>query len=136
MVSGTSADGSGSPVFRGVRKPNSGGVWENAFQPVRGVLDRPSASSPELFGADEMHFPPVSRSMNGTTSSVVTGTAMLNDTVTGAPSAPGAARSPCSSLINRRDGQPPKGRSSAPDDDIPQIASAFGLLDPRPIIHQ
>jgi len=26
-------------------------------------------------------------------------------------------------------------RSSAPDDDIPQIASAFGLLDPRPIIH-
>lgn len=27
-------------------------------------------------------------------------------------------------------------RSSAPDDDVPQIASAFGLLDPRPIIHQ
>jgi hypothetical protein len=39
-------------------------------------------------------------------------------------------------FTNRRDGQPPKGRSSAPDDDAPQIASASGLLDPRPIILQ
>lgn len=47
-----------------------------------------------------------------------------------------AARSTGLWFTNRRDGQPPKGRSSAPDDDAPQIASAYGLLDPRPIIVQ
>lgn len=54
MVSGTSASGAGSPYFRGARQSDSGGVWENALQPVRGVLDRPSASSPEFSGADEI----------------------------------------------------------------------------------
>lgn len=54
MEAGTSTGGSEGPCFRGARQSDSGGVWENALQPVRGVLDRPSASSPEFSGADEI----------------------------------------------------------------------------------
>jgi len=136
-------------VFAGVFQHAENGVWEaricwvlkgriqkvfvTPLQPVRGVLDRPSASSPELFGADEMEVfyiggsmkrPDVSRGVHG-----------LAERRRGRSKATDAARPTGLWLSYRRDGQPLT-RSSAPDDDIPQIASAFGLLDPRPIIHQ
>jgi len=84
-------------------------------------------------GADEievfyiggsMKRPDVSRGVHG-----------LAERRRGRSKATDAARPTGLWLSYRRDGQPLT-RSSAPDDDIPQIASAFGLLDPRPIIHQ
>lgn len=77
----------------------------HGLQTVRGVLDRPSASPPELFGADEievfyiggsMKRPDVSRGVHG-----------LAERRRGRSKATDAARPTGLWLSYRRDGQPP-----------------------------
>ena len=135
-------------VFTGVFQHAENGVWEARIcwvlksrisegfchgLTVRGVLDRPSAGGSWNLALDEtepfyiggsMKRLDISRAVHG-----------LAERRRGRSKATDAARPTGLWLSYRRDGQPLT-RSSAPDDDIPQIASAFGLLDPRPIIHQ
>lgn len=50
----TAETGSGRPGFAGFWRAEFRGVFVTPLQPVRGVLKRPSASSPEFSGADEI----------------------------------------------------------------------------------
>ena len=131
-VSFSTADtGSGRPGFAGVWRANFGGVFVTASKPFAACLIglRPS---PELSGTDEIEFFLIGGSMKRADAS--RGVHGLAERRRGRSSATDAARPTGLWLSYRRDGQPLT-RSSAPDDDIPQIASAFGLLDPRPITH-
>ena len=72
---------------------------------VRGVLDRPSASSPELFGADEIEVIYIGGSMKRL--DVSRGVHGLAERRRGRSKATDAARPTGLWLSYRRDGQPP-----------------------------